>query len=73
MAFAGCLPQGFLCVHEMIYSARDGAYVDATGLARGRRHALPPWPDQEAHEGKDGVANEALAKIYLAKDWNRCS
>ena len=39
-------------------------YVDALGLARGRSHAIPPWPDQEAHEANDWVANEDLA-IYL--------
>ena len=38
-----------------------GAYVGAKGLARGRSHAIRPWPDQEAYEGKDGAANETLA------------
>ena len=33
-------------------------------LARGRSHAIGPWPDQEAYEEKDGAANETLA-IYL--------
>ena len=27
-------------------------------------HAIRPWPDQEAYEGKDGAANETLA-IYM--------
>ena len=38
--------------------------MGAKGLARGRSHAIRPWPDQEAYEGKDGAANEILA-IYL--------
>ena len=50
--------------HEMAYRAWDGAYVGAKGLARGRSHAIRPWPDQEAYEGKDGAANETLA-IYF--------
>ena len=41
-----------------------GAYVGAKGLARGRSHAIRPWPDQEAYEGKDGAANETL-EIYF--------
>ena len=45
-----------------------GAYVGAKGLARGRRHAIRPWPDQEAYEGKDGAANETLT-IYF---WQNC-
>ena len=48
----------------MTWRAFDGAYVGAKGLARGRSHAIRPWPDQEAYEGKDGAANETLA-IYL--------
>ena len=32
--------------------ARDGTYVDATGLACGGDNALRPWPNLEAHEGK---------------------
>ena len=40
--------------------------MDAVGLARGRSHAIPPWPDQEAHEAKCWVTNEALA-IYFGK------
>ena len=35
--------------------ARDGACVDATGLASGKNPALWTWPDQDAHEGKKGV------------------
>ena len=27
-------------------------HVDAVGFACGRSHAIPPWPDQEAHEAK---------------------
>ena len=34
--------------------------MGAKGLARGRSHAIRPWPDQEAYEGKDGAANETL-------------
>ena len=41
-----------------------GAYVGAKGLARGRSHAIRPWPDQEAYEGKDGAANETLATYF---------
>ena len=44
--------------------ARDGAHVGATGLARGRNHATRPWSAQEAYEGKDTVANEALATYF---------
>ena len=36
----------------------------AKGLARGRSHAIRPWPDREANEGKDRAANETLA-IYF--------
>ena len=32
-------------VHEIAQRARDGAKVAATGLARGRAHAIRPWPD----------------------------
>ena len=35
--------------------------MGAKGLAHGRSHAIRPWPDQEANEGKDGAANETLA------------
>ena len=38
--------------------------MGAKGLARGRSHAIRPWPNQEAYEGKDGAANETLA-IYF--------
>ena len=38
--------------------------MGAKGLARGRSHAIRPWPDQEAYEGEDGAANETLA-IYF--------
>ena len=48
------------------HRAWDGAYVGAKGLARGRSHAMRPWPDQEAYEGKDGAVNETLA-IYCGK------
>ena len=37
--------------------------MDAIEHFRSRDHAIPPWLDQEAHEGKGGVANEVLA-IY---------
>ena len=50
--------------HEMALRAWDGAYVGAKKLARGKSHAIRPWPDQEAYEGKDGAANKTLA-IYL--------
>ena len=39
-------------------------HVGAKGLARGRSHAVRPWPDKEAYEGKDGATNETLA-IYF--------
>ena len=55
---------GGMGVHEMAKRAWDGAYVGAEKLACGRSHAKRPWPDQEAYEGKDGVANETLA-IYF--------
>ena len=42
--------------------------MGAKGLARGRSHAIRPWPDQEAYEGKEGAANETLA-IYF---WQKC-
>ena len=54
--------------HEMAWRAWDGAYVGTKGLARGRSHAIWPWPDYEAYEGKDGAANETLA-IYF---WQNC-
>ena len=38
--------------------------MGAKGLARGSSHAIRPWPDQEAYEGKGGAANENLA-IYF--------
>ena len=38
--------------------------MGAKGLARDRSHAIRPWPDQKAYEGKDGAANETLA-IYF--------
>ena len=40
--------------------------MGTVGLARGRNHAIPPRPDQEAHEAKYGVANEALAMYFRA-------
>lgn len=45
--------------------ARDGASVDTTCLACGRRYAIRPWPEQEAREGNGLVANETVA-IYIA-------
>ena len=62
--------------HGMAYETRGGAYVDAVGLARGRSHATPLWPDQEAHKAKYWVANEALATQcinILEKVWHRYS
>ena len=59
--------------HGMTWDSWGGARVDAVGLARGRSHAIPPWPHQEAHEAKYWVANEALAIYILAKVWKRCS
>ena len=50
--------------HAMALRAWDGAYVGTNGLARGRSHAIRPWPDQQAYEGNDGAAKETLA-IYL--------
>ena len=47
---------------------RDGAYVDATGPACVRRHKLWSRPDQEAHEGIDGAADETLATHF----WQNC-
>ena len=44
--------------------------MGATGLARGRSHAIRPCPEQEAYEGKDRAANEALA-IYFWH-WQNC-
>ena len=44
--------------------------MGAVGLARGRSYAIPPRPDQEAHEAKFWIANEALAilrSIYSDK------
>ena len=38
--------------------------MGAKGLARGRSHAIQPWPDQEAYEGNDGAVNETLT-IYF--------
>ena len=40
--------------------------MDAVGLTRGRSHAIPPWPDQKAHEATDWVAKEALAILAFA-------
>ena len=50
--------------HEMTWDSQGGTCVDLEGLARGRRHAMPPCPDQEAPEVKYWVATEALA-IYI--------
>ena len=44
--------------------------MDAVGLARGRSHAIPPWPDKEAQEAKYWIAHEALAIYILAKVWH---
>ena len=56
----------------MTWDSRGEAYVDAVGLARGRSHAIPPWPDQEAYEANDWVAKSG--DIYVeAKEWHRCS
>ena len=41
--------------------------MDAVGLACGRSHAIPSWPDEEAHEAKYWVANEVLAIYIVAK------
>ena len=38
--------------------------MGAKGLARDRSHAIRPWPDQKAYEGKDGAANETLATYF---------
>ena len=42
--------------------------MGAKGLARGRSHAIRPWPDWEAYEGEDGAANETLAVDF----WQNC-
>ena len=47
--------------------------MDAVRIARGRSHATPPWPDQEAHEANYRVADEALAVWFLANVWRLCS
>ena len=47
--------------------------MDTVGLARGKSHAIPSWPEHEAYAAKAGVANEALAICFLAKVWYRCS
>lgn len=44
--------------------ARDGPYVDATGLACVSSHVIRSRPGQEAYEGKNGVVDETLA-IHL--------
>ena len=59
--------------HEMTWDSRGRVYVDAVGLARGRNHAIPPWPDQKAHEAKYCFANEALAVYIRVKVWYLCS
>ena len=47
--------------------------MGAVGLARGRSHAIPPWPDQDAYEAKYRVVNEVLAVYFPSKLWNGCS
>ena len=58
--------------HGMTWDSRRRVYVDAAGLARGRSHAILPWPDQEAHEAKYWDANEALAIFFVANMWRLC-
>ena len=54
--------------HEMAWPARDGAYVGATGLARGRSHAIWPWPVQEAYvRGKRRGGERDSGDMFLAK------
>ena len=43
--------------------------MNDVGLARSRSHAIPPWPDLEAHGEKYWVSNEALAMYIQAKAW----
>ena len=38
--------------------------MGATGLARGRSHAIRPWPDWEAYEGKDGAPNKTPTTYF---------
>ena len=38
--------------------------MGAKRLARGRSHAIRPWLDYEAYEGKYGAANETAVAIY---------
>ena len=59
--------------HGMASDSRGGAYEDVVGLARGRIHAITPWPDQEAHEAKYRVANEVVAIYFVADVWYRYS
>ena len=47
--------------------------VSANSSSSSRGHAIPSWLDQEAHEAKDPVVNEALAIYFLSKVWHRCS
>ena len=57
----------------MAWDSGVGAYVDATGLARGNEPRVTAiWPDQEAQEAKHWVSNKALRIFVVAKVWPRC-
>ena len=58
-------------VHEILLdgiATMGEAYVGAKGLPRGRSHAIRPWLDKDAYEGKDGAANET-GDVFLANSW----
>ena len=44
--------------------------VDIVGLAYGGSHAIPPWPDQEAHQGKITGCERGSGDRFLAKVWH---
>lgn len=45
--------------------------IDAIGLACGRSHAVWSWPDQGAHEEKNGAVHETMVMFrFLAKVQN---
>ena len=70
---AGNVSSYYLGVILLAPEAHEGmgvdirAYADAVGLVRGRSHAVPPWPDQEARVAKYWVAIKALATYISGK------
>ena len=52
--------------HGMTWDYQGGACANVVRPARGRSHAILPWPDEEAHEAKYRLANDALAIYRLA-------